>query len=467
MTSFITEDFLLQTEFAKRLYHHYAKDLPIIDYHCHLSPKDIAENRVFKNLTEIWLEGDHYKWRAMRTLGIDEKYITGSASAFEKFDKWAYAVPYTMRNPLYHWTHLELSRYFNINDLLTPDSAHAIFNKGTELLSKPEYATRSLLKRMNVAVIGTTDDPTDRLLHHQKIKSDGMQTNVLPSFRPDRSFAVEDPQTYKTYIETLSDISGVSIDTFDDLLQALKNRIEYFHQQGCRLSDHGLEHLYFHDDHSVYQPSGLFAKLKDGIELSKPEREYFKYAVLTELCKLYHQHGWTQQFHIGAIRNTNRRKLRELGPDTGFDSIGDFQQSVSLAKFLNELDETNQLTRTIIYNLNPSDNEVIATMTGNFNDGPTKGKVQFGSAWWFLDQKDGMEKQLNALSNLSLLSCFIGMLTDSRSFLSYPRHEYFRRILCNLIGNDVKNGELPWDEKWLGKIVGDVCYHNAREYFKF
>jgi glucuronate isomerase len=467
MTSFITEDFLLHSEFAKRLYHHYAKDLPIIDYHCHLSPKDIAENRVFKNLTEIWLEGDHYKWRAMRTLGIDEKYITGNASPSEKFDKWAYAVPYTLRNPLYHWTHLELSRYFHIHDLLTPDTAHAIYKKGSDQLSRNEYHTRGLLRRMKVEVIGTTDDPTDTLAFHQKIKNDGVEVKVVPSFRPDKSFAVESPKAYKDYIGTLSEASGISIKNFDDLLQALKNRIEFFHQHGCRLSDHGLEHLYFHDDHSVYHPSALFGKLMEEIELSKPEREYFKYAVLTELCKLYHQHGWTQQFHLGAIRNTNRRKLRDLGPDTGFDSIGDFQQSVSMVKFLNELDETNQLAKTIIYNLNPSDNEVIATMTGNFNDGPVKGKIQFGSAWWFLDQKDGMEKQLNALSNLSLLSCFIGMLTDSRSFLSYPRHEYFRRILCNMIGNDVKNGELPWDEKWLGKVVGDVCYNNAREYFKF
>lgn len=467
MTPFLTEDFLLQSEPAKRLYHQYAKDLPIIDYHCHLSPQDIAHDRQFENLTRIWLEGDHYKWRAMRTLGIDEKYITGKASDTEKFEKWANAVPFTMRNPLYHWTHLELKRYFGVEKLLTPETGKEIYEQASALLIKPEYSTRPLLTKMKVVVICTTDDPADSLSYHQKIKNDKFSITVLPTFRPDKSYAVEKPDVYKKYLETLSAASGTTINSFDTLLAALENRIEFFHAQGGRLADHGLEQLYFPESNSAFSADTLFKKLLKGDILSKPEREYFKYAVLIQLGKLYHKKGWTQQFHLGALRNTNQRMLSVLGPDTGFDSIGDFSQAQAMAAFLNELDSSDQLARTILYNLNPSDNEVLATMIGNFNDGSIRGKIQFGSGWWFLDQKDGMEKQINSLSNMGLLSCFIGMLTDSRSFLSYPRHEYFRRILCNMIGNDVVNGELPWDEKWLGKIVSDICYHNAKNYFNF
>lgn len=467
MTPFLTDDFLLQSEPAKKLYHQYAKDLPIIDYHCHLPPQEIADDRQFENITKIWLDGDHYKWRAMRTLGIDEKYITGKASDPEKFEKWAYAVPYTMRNPLYHWTHLELKGYFGVDQLLSPDTATAIYKDTEALLRQPGYKTRSLIKKMKVETICTTDDPTDSLEHHQKIKKDGFSVTVIPTFRPDKAYGVENPEVYKQYLEKLSSVSGVTIKSFDTLMAALENRIEFFHANGGRLSDHGLEQLYFPEAGSNISIDNLFSRLMKGEQLSKVEREYFKYSVLIELCRLYHKKGWAQQFHIGALRNNNQRMLSKLGPDTGFDSIGDFAQGEALSRFLNALDSTDQLARTIIYNLNPSDNEVIATMIGNFNDGSVRGKVQFGSGWWFLDQKDGMEKQMNALSNMGLLSCFIGMLTDSRSFLSYPRHEYFRRILCNLIGRDIQNGELPWDEKWLGKIVSDICYHNAKNYFKF
>lgn len=437
--------------------------MPIIDYHCHLSPQDIATNRQFKNLSEVWLAGDHYKWRAMRTLGVNEKYITGNASDEEKFAQWAYTVPYTMRNPLYHWTHLELKRYFGVDHLLTPDTQADIYAKGKEMLKTDGFKTRGLLERMDVQVICTTDDPIDSLEYHQAVHSENYKIRLFPAFRPDKAFAVEDPKTYAAYVEKLSQVSGVVIKRFSDLLVALDNRAEFFHSCGGRLSDHGLESLYYEEG----DPEQLFKDVMSGKTLDTIQRSAFKYHVLIELCKMYHKRGWTQQFHLGAIRNTNERMLRELGPDTGFDSIGDYSQASALAKFFNNLDNTNQLAKTIIYNLNPSQNEVFATMIGNFNDGSVKGKMQFGSAWWFLDQKDGMEKQINALSNMGLLSCFVGMLTDSRSFLSFPRHEYFRRILCNLIGNDVANGELPGDEKWLGQLVSDVSYNNAKQYFNF
>jgi glucuronate isomerase len=465
MKHFIEEDFLLQNEFSKNLYHQYVKDLPIIDYHCHLPPQDIADNRKFENLTKVWLEGDHYKWRAMRTLGVNEKYITGDGSDSEKFEQWAYTVPYTVRNPLYHWTHLELKRYFDVNDLLTPDSSTKIYKQCSEVLQT--NPTQGLLRKMNVEIVCTTDDPIDTLEHHQKIKSQKFSTKILPTFRPDKAYAVENPGTYNAYLDKLSEVSHKTIVSFSDLMQALENRIEYFHENGCRLSDHGLEQLYYFSKDDVSNIDQLFVKIRTGKNLEKAEQDYFKYSVLISLSRLYHKKGWTQQFHLGALRNNNQRMLRKLGPDTGFDSIGDFQQSVNLSKFLNELDGTDQLAKTILYNLNPADNEVMGTMIGNFNDGSVKGKIQFGSAWWFLDQKDGMEKQINALSNLGLLSCFIGMITDSRSFLSYPRHEYFRRILCNIIGKDVANGELPNDEKWLGKIASDICYANAKAYFNF
>ena len=464
--SFLNEDFLLQNEFAKTLYHDYAKHLPIIDYHCHLSPQDLATNRQFENLTKIWLDGDHYKWRAMRTLGIDEQYITGDASDFEKFERWAYTVPHTVRNPLYHWSHLELKRYFGVGKLLGPDTAKEIFDECSVKLKQPAYSVRNLVQNMNVEIICTTDDPTDNLEHHTKIAEDNFSVKVLPTFRPDKALAIGNGESYKVYLQKLSIASGTHISNFDSLLTALLNRINYFEKHGCKLSDHGLEQMP-NNLSGEFNPSVIFNKALKGELLSHDETTSFQYSVLLELSRMYHAKGWTQQFHLGALRNTNSRMLQKLGPDTGFDSIGDFNQAKSLAFFLNELDRSNQLTKTILYNLNPADNEVMATMIGNFNDGSVKGKMQFGSAWWFLDQKDGMTKQINSLSNLGLLSCFIGMITDSRSFLSFPRHEYFRRILCNLLGHDVENGELPWDEKWLGKMVQEVCYYNAKAYFNF
>ena len=466
MTTFITDDFLLQTDFAKTLYHNYAKSLPIIDYHNHLSPQQIAEDIQFKNITQVWLAGDHYKWRAMRAFGINEKYITGEASDKDKFLKWAEVVPYTLRNPLYHWTHLELKNYFGITELLSPDTAEEIWDKTTLLLKQKSHSANGLLKLMNVESLCTTDDPTDDLEYHLTIQKDETLVSTFPTFRPDKAFAVEDVKIYNAYLRTLENVSNLTISTYKDLIKALQNRVDYFHKAGGRLADHGLEQLY-HFDNSLFNIELLFEKIKNNKSLALEEIQFFKAETMIRLGKMYHAKNWIQQLHLGAIRNNNKRLLIELGPDTGFDSIGDFSQAKALSGFLNTLDSTNQLAKTIVYNLNPSDNEVFATMVGNFNDGTIKGKVQFGSAWWFLDQKDGMEKQINTLSNQGLLSCFVGMLTDSRSFLSFPRHEYFRRILCNLIGNDVANGELPDDETHLGKIVSDICYYNAKNYFDF
>lgn len=464
METFITDDFLLQNQFSKKLYHGFAADLPIIDYHNHLPPHEIAENRVFENITQVWLAGDHYKWRAMRALGVHEKYITGSACDKDKFLKWAETVPYTVRNPLYHWTHLELQRYFGIDTLLSPDNAEEIYERSADMLRQSSHHTIELLQDKKVEYLCTTDDPTDSLAHHKSIADQGISPKVFPTFRPDKAFAIEDKVSYMAYIEKLESITGIDINTYTDLLSALENRISYFHEIGGRLADHGLEQLYYFETDSL-NCDIIFKKTREQKNVSMDEVHYFKAKTLLFLSRQYHKRGWTQQFHLGAIRNNNKRLLTNLGPDTGFDSMGDFSQARALSGFLNELDTTNELPKTILYNLNPAHNEVFATMAGNFNDGTVKGKIQFGSAWWFLDQKDGMEKQLNTLSNMGLLSCFVGMLTDSRSFLSFPRHEYFRRILCNLIGADVAKGELPADEKWLGKIVSDICYHNAKEYF--
>ncbi|MDW8330575.1 MAG: glucuronate isomerase [Cyclobacteriaceae bacterium] len=464
--SFITEDFLLTGSFAKKLYHDYAENLPIIDYHNHLSPADIASNRKFENLTRLWLEGDHYKWRAMRTLGIEEDYITGLATDEEKFYKWAYTVPYTLRNPLYHWTHLELKRYFGITAILNPQTAEYIYQTVQEKLQADEFRARGLLQKMCVELLCTTDDPIDDLSHHQQIKKEEKTIRVLPAFRPDNVWAFNDPN-YPAYLQKLSATTEITINRFADLLEALEKRINYFHTQGCRIADHGLECLPLPARTTSNNTEVLFSRVLRQQPLTEEEKDHLTHSLLTELCKMYHARGWVQQFHLGALRNVNTRLLKRLGPNTGFDSIGDFSQATSLAAFLNHLDKSNQLTKTILYNLNPAQNEVFAAMIGNFNDGSVKGKIQWGAAWWFLDQKDGIERHLQALSNLSLLSCFIGMVTDSRSFLSFPRHEYFRRILCNLIGRDVDNGELPADEKWLGKLVADICYHNAKLFFNF
>jgi glucuronate isomerase len=464
--TFLTEDFLLKNEFAKILYHNYAKHLPIIDYHNHLPPAEISQNRKFENISKIWLAGDHYKWRAMRTLGINEHFITGKASDQEKFEKWAYTLPYTMRNPLFHWSQMELSRYFGIDELLHSSNSEEIYFKTSAYLQEENFRARGLLEQMNVEVVCTTDDPVDSLEHHESYFGQQQAVAMYPAFRPDKSFAIENPQVYSAYLEKLGQVSGTEINSFDSLIQALAKRIDFFHSRGCRLSDHGLENLFYSND-SRLSADGILQKVLRGNTANAEEIEYFKFKVLKKLCKLYHSKGWVQQFHLGALRNTNTRMLTVLGPDTGFDSIGDFNQAVAMSRFLNELDSSDQLAQTVIYNLNPRDNEVFATMIGNYNDGSVKGKVQFGSGWWYLDQKDGMEKQINTLSNMGLISCFIGMLTDSRSFLSFPRHEYFRRILCNLFGQDVENGELPWDEKWLGKLVSDICYFNAKNYFNF
>jgi glucuronate isomerase len=464
MKKFLDQDFLLETGTAKILYHNFASKLPIIDYHCHLPPNQIAEDSNFQNLTQIWLYGDHYKWRAMRANGIDEKYITGDASDYEKFEKWAETVPYTLRNPLYHWTHLELQRYFDVYDILSPATAKKIYDECTAKLQTPEYSVRRLIQKMNVESIGTTDDPLDDLLFHQKIKADGFLTKVLPSFRPDKAMNVADVEILSGYIQQLREVSGMPICNFKTYLEALKSRHDFFAENGCTVSDHGLEQFYS-EEYNDCEIELIFQKILACHTLNNTEILKFKSCMLLNLAHWDHEKGWVQQYHVGALRNNNTRLLNQLGPDTGFDSIGDFSQAQCISKFLNKLDSSNKLTKTILYNLNPADNEMLAAMTGNFNDGTVAGKIQFGAAWWFLDQKMGMINQLNALSNMGLLGRFVGMITDSRSFLSYPRHEYFRRILCNLIGNDVENGELPDDMEWLGQMVENICYFNAKKYF--
>ena len=463
--TFITEDFLLENKFSQRLFHEYAAQMPIIDYHCHLPPNEIANNRQFENLTKIWLDGDHYKWRAMRTFGIDEKYITGNASDKDKFIEWGKAVPYTLRNPLYHWTHLELQRYFDIDTLLNADTANDIYDEATAKLQSPEYSCQSLIKKMNVEVICTTEDPIDSLDHHTTIKNSDFDTTVSTAFRPDKAIVISS-ETYLEYIEKLSTVSKVTINSYRALCDALLVRLDYFEENGCTLSDHGLSYVPFRTFTDA-EIEIIFQKRVAKKQLSLEEDEKFQTSILLFLCEEYHSRGWIQQFHLGALRNNNARMTRILGPDTGWDSIGDYSQARTLSSFLNTLDAKDKLTKTILYNLNPADNEVLATMIGNYNDGKVKGKMQFGSGWWFLDQKDGMTKQLNALSNMGLISCFIGMLTDSRSFLSYPRHEYFRRIVCNLFGQEMQRGELPQDFELVGKIIQDISYNNAKAYFKF
>ena len=466
MKKFMNENFLLQTETAQKLYHNYAAKMPIFDYHCHISPKEIAEDKQFENLTQIWLYGDHYKWRAMRTNGVDEHYCTGDASDWEKFEKWAETVPYTLRNPLYHWTHLELKRFFGIEKLLSPDTAKEIWDTCNAKLQSSEYSVRNIIRMANVHTICTTDDPVDSLEYHRQIKESGFEVNVFPAWRPDKAMAVEDAKAYNKYIDKLEEISGIEINTFEHLIEALDKRHQFFHENGCRLSDHGLETAHA-EDYTEREIIDIFSKVRYGADLTETEVHKFKSCMLYELGIMDHSRGWTQQFHMGALRNNNTRLFNKVGADTGFDSIGDFEIARPLSKFLDRLDQGDQLSKTIIYNLNPRDNELIATMIGNFQDGSVPGKMQFGSGWWFLDQKDGMEKQMNALSNLGLLSRFVGMLTDSRSFLSYIRHEYFRRTLCNLIGTDVENGELPRDINMLGQMVEDICFNNAHHYFNF
>ena len=466
MKSFLDENFLLKNKTAEILYHEYAKSMPIIDYHCHLPQQQIAEDKNFDNLTQIWLYGDHYKWRAMRTNGVNEAYCTGNKSDYEKFEQWAATVPYTLRNPLYHWTHLELQRYFDVHDILSPSSAKDIYDNCSEKLRSKEYSVKNLLRKMNVAAVCTTDDPIDNLGFHQQLKDQNFEIPVLPAFRPDQAMNVSDAAKFVAYVKKLEAASNISISNFADFVTAIENRHEFFNSMGCNVSDHGLEELYA-EDYTDIEISSIFNKVYGGTELSDLEQRKFKSAMLIIFAELDFQKGWVQQFHLGALRNNNGRMMRTLGPDTGFDSIGDFKQGRALSSFLSKLDTESKLAKTIVYNLNPADNELFATMIGNFNDGSIAGKVQWGSGWWFLDQKDGMTKQMNALSSLGLLSRFVGMLTDSRSFLSFPRHEYFRRILCNLFGEEIENGELPNDIAWTGKVIKDICYYNAKNYFGY
>lgn len=461
-------DFLLQTETAKMLYHEHAEKLPIIDYHCHLNPQMIAEDYKFRSITELWLGGDHYKWRAMRANGVAEHFITGDATDWEKFQKWAETVPYTLRNPLYHWTHLELRTAFGINKLLNPDTAREIYDECNAKLKLPEFSARGLMRRYGVEVVCTTDDPVDSLEYHKAIRESGFEIKVLPTWRPDKAMAVENAPQFKDYVAKLAEVSGKEIVAFDDFLAALQDRHDFFASMGCKLSDHGIEEFYDEHVSDSEEMDALFEKAILGNELNKIEIRQFKSFMLFFFAMLNDQKGWTQQFHYGPIRNTNTRLFKSWGPDAGCDSIGEVNTAKEMAHFLDRLDHYGQLAKTIIYNLNPAANAMVATMIGNFQDGSMPGKMQWGSGWWFLDQKGGIEAQLNTLSEQGLLSRFVGMLTDSRSFLSYPRHEYFRRILCNLIGRDVENGELPVEEMpRICQMVEDICYYNAKNYFQF
>lgn len=468
MKPFLDDDFLLESDVAADLYHRFAKDLPIIDYHCHLSPDLMASDHRFRSITEIWLDGDHYKWRAMRSNGVPERYCTGDASDWEKFEAWARTVPGAMRSPLYHWTHMELRRPFGIAGLLSPANARDVFDRCNERLADDDFTALGLLRTFRVAVVCTTDDPIDSLEAHRRLAArPGPRTCVYPTWRPDRAFAVDEPGPFNSWVARLEEASGIEIGgSLDAFLSALEARHTYFHEMGCRASDHGLETM-FADAWSDREVVTSFERLRSGQRLEPAAASGLKSALVHRLALLDHARGWVQQFHLGALRNNNTRLRRALGPDTGFDSIGDFEIARPLSRFLDHLDETNQLAKTILYNLNPRDNALVATMIGNFQDGSVPGKMQYGSAWWFLDQLDGMAAQMNALSNMGLLSRFVGMVTDSRSFLSYSRHEYFRRLLCNLLGEDVRRGLLPDERETLGSLVQGVSFFNARDYFGF
>ena len=467
MKPFIHDDFLLETQTARDLYHRVARDLPIIDYHCHLSPELMAADHRFRSITQVWLEGDHYKWRAMRTNGVAERFCTGDASDWEKFEAWARTVPDTLGNPLYHWTHMELRRPFGIDTLLSPATARATFDRANERLEEDGFTAMGLLKQFRVAVVCSTDDPTDSLEPHAQLaQRKDPDTQVFPTWRPDKAFFVEDLPAWTAWLGKLEKAAGVSIDNWDTLLEALEKRHSFFHERGCRASDHGLEAMDaepFTDEVAT----GFFARLRAGKALEAGEVPVFRSALLHRLALLDHARGWVQQYHVGAMRNNSTRMRKLLGPDTGFDSIADVEQARPLSRFLDRLDETDQLAKTILYNLNPADNELMATMIGNFQDGSVPGKLQWGSAWWFLDQLDGMEAQMRVLASMGLVSRFVGMITDSRSFLSYPRHDYFRRLLCNILGEDVRRGRLPDDRKALGNLVANVSFFNARDYFGF
>ena len=467
MKPFIHENFLLQNETAVHLFHDHAKKLPIIDYHCHLNPQEVAEDHKFRSITELWLGGDHYKWRALRTNGIPEKYITGDASDWDKFQKWAETMPYCMRNPLYHWTHLELKTCFGIDKVLNPQTAKEIYDECNEKLASPEFSARNLMLRYNVEAVCTTDDPVDSLEYHKQVRESGFKVKVLPTWRPDMAMTVENPAAYHDYIDKLAKVSGVSINCFDDIVKALLVRHKYFEQMGCRLSDHGMEEFYA-DDFTAKELDEIFSKVYGGTALTDAEIRKFKSAMMLEFGKMDADTGWTQQFHYGVIRNQNTKMFKLIGKDTGFDSMAQVMTAKAMNRYLDRLNSMDKLTKTIIYNLNPSDFEMVGTTIGNFQDGTVPGKIQLGAGWWFLDQKNGMEQQMQVLSMLGLLSRFVGMLTDSRSFVSYARHEYFRRILCNLIGNDVKKGEIPASEMpRIEQMIEDISYYNAKKFFNF
>ena len=464
---FIHENFLLQSETAQHLFHDHAKKLPIIDYHCHLNPQEVASDHKFRSITELWLGGDHYKWRALRTNGVDEKYITGDASDWDKFKKWAETMPYCMRNPLYHWTHLELKTCFGIDKVLNPDTAKEIYDECNEKLASPEFSARNLMLHYNVEAVCTTDDPIDSLEYHKQVRESGFKVKVLPTWRPDMAMTVENPAVYREYIDKLAKVSGLSINCFDDIVKALLVRHKYFEEQGCRLSDHGMEEFYA-DDFTTKELDEIFSKVYGGTALSEAEIRKFKSAMMLEFGKMDADTGWAQQFHYGVIRNQNTKMFKLIGKDTGFDSMAQVMTAKAMNRYLDRLNSMDKLTKTIIYNLNPSDFEMVGTTIGNFQDGSVPGKIQLGAGWWFLDQKNGMEQQMQVLSMLGLLSRFVGMLTDSRSFVSYARHEYFRRILCNLIGNDVEKGEIPASEMpRVEQMIEDIAYFNAKKYFNF
>ena len=471
MKKFNDKDFLLETKTAQDLYHNHASKMPIIDYHCHLIPKMVAENKRFDSSAQIWLMGDHYKWRAMRSNGINERFCTGSDTTdWEKFEKWAETVPYTFRNPLYHWTHLELKTAFGIEETLNPLNARAIYDKCNDLIANdPKFTPRGLMEHYNVELVCTTDDPIDSLEYHDVVAADPTcKTRMIPAWRPDAAMNIE-AATFVDYVKKLEAVSDTSITTFSDMVAALQKRHDFFASKGCKLSDHGIEEFY-DEPYTAQEIDAILGKALAGTTPTVEEQRKYKHAFLKEMAVMDYEAGWTQQFHYGAIRNNNTLMFNKLGADTGFDSIGEFTTAKAMSHFLDELNVEGKLTKTILYNLNPCANEVIATMLGNFQDGSCPGKIQWGSGWWFLDQKDGMEKQMNALSVLGLLSRFVGMLTDSRSFLSYPRHEYFRRTLCNLVGNDIENGLIPfegYEEQRVRQMIEDICYNNAKNYFQF
>ncbi|MFH1760869.1 MAG: glucuronate isomerase [bacterium] len=464
MRNFMDKDFMLYSGPAQRLYHDYAEDMPIFDYHSHLPAAEIADDVKFENISQMWLNHDHYKWRAMRSNGIEEKFCTGNASDMEKFEKWAQTVVSSIGNPLYHWTHMELKNYFGITKLLCPETSGEIYEICSAKLKKDGFSVRNLLKKMNVRAVCTTDDPVDSLKNHKKIMDDKFDVKVLPTFRPDKSFAVEDARVFVNWIKLLEKSSNFEIRDFNSFINALKSRHDYFHEMGCRISDRGLDTLYA-ENYTDKEITHIFKKIYSGNNLDVGEIKKFKSAMLYLLALMDHEKAWTMQLHIGALRNNNSRLFKIAGPDSGFDSIGDILVANPLSEFLDRLDSDNHLPKTILYNLNPRDNELYAAMIGNFQDGSIPGKIQYGSGWWFLDQKHGMEKQLSALANLGLLSRFVGMLTDSRSFLSFPRHEYFRRILCNKLGQDMENGEIPGDFELIGSMVRNICFNNAKDYF--